>query len=104
MPGVQIPCPQIRGPAFCFDGQFAYLHGKVSHKKEWSYYDYRHDAVHHVNGVESFWRIFKQSIASTHIHVSQKYLQSYINEFAFRANRRAMAQGMGMFDLLIAAI
>lgn len=80
-----------------------YLHGKVSHgKKEWSYYDYRHDAVHHVNGVESFWRIFKQSIASTHIHVSQKYMQSYLNEFAFRANHRSMVQGM--FDLLIAAI
>jgi hypothetical protein len=80
-----------------------YTHGVVAHgKKEWSYYDYRHDAIHNVNGVESFWKLFKASIRSTHIHVSQKHMQKYLNEFAFRANHRVMQNAM--FDLLIGAI
>ncbi len=32
-----------------------YKHGAVKHgAKEWAYYDYRHDATHHTNHVESF--------------------------------------------------
>jgi len=80
-----------------------YLHGRVKHgDKEWSYYDYRHDATHHTNNVESFWRLFKKSIASTHIHVSEKHMDRYLGEFAFRSNYRQMRNAM--FDLLIAAL
>ncbi|MCI0598684.1 MAG: IS1595 family transposase [Beijerinckiaceae bacterium] len=80
-----------------------YKHGTVKHgAKEWSYYDYRHDAVHNTNRVESFWRLFKRSIASTHIHISAKYADRYLGEFAFRSNHRQMRNAM--FDLLIAAL
>ncbi len=80
-----------------------YRHGAVKHAaKEWSYYDYRHDATHHTNNVENFWRLFKNAIRSTHIHVSAKYMDRYLNEFAFRSNHRLM--GNAMFDLLIAAV
>jgi transposase len=38
-----------------------YKHGVVTHSaKEWSYYDYRHDATHHTNTVEGFWRLFDE--------------------------------------------
>lgn len=80
-----------------------YKHGTVNHgQKEWSYYDYRHDAVHNTNRVESFWRLFKKSIASTHIHISAKHAERYLGEFAFRSNHRQMNNAM--FDLLIAAL
>jgi len=80
-----------------------YMHGTVKHgAKEWAYYDYRTDAVHHVNNVESFWRLFKKSIASTHIHVSQKYMDRYLSEFTFRSNHRHLENRM--FDRLIAAL
>jgi transposase-like protein len=80
-----------------------YQHGMVKHgAKEYAYYDYRHDAVHHVNHVESFWRLFKKSVASTHIHVSAKYMDRYLREFTFRANHRERENAM--FDLLIAAV
>jgi transposase len=52
--------------------------------------------------VESFWKLFKASARSTHIHVSSKHMQKYLDEFTFRSNHRAMVNGM--FDLLIAAI
>lgn len=80
-----------------------YKHGTVNHSaKEWAYYDYRHDAVHHTNGVEGFWKIFKNSINSTHIHISAKHMDRYLGEFSFRSNHRQMRNGM--FDLLTAAL
>jgi hypothetical protein len=50
--------------------------------------------VDHIDHVESFWALFKNSIRSTHIYVSRKNLDG----FAFRANHGAM------FDLLIASV
>ncbi len=80
-----------------------YTHGTVKHGAgEFAYYDYRHEATHHTNSVEAFWRQFKNSIRSTHIHVSRKYMDRYLSEFAFRANHRQMVNGM--FDLLIGAV
>jgi transposase-like protein/predicted RNA-binding Zn-ribbon protein involved in translation (DUF1610 family) len=80
-----------------------YTHGVVKHgAKEFAYYDYRHKATHHTNTVESFWRLFKISVRSTHIHVSSKYMRRYLSEFAFRSNHRAMQNAM--FDLLIGAV
>mgnify|MGYP003631828468 CR=1 FL=1 len=80
-----------------------YVHGTVDHsKKQYARYDAELDAVHHVNNVESFWRLFKKSIASTHIHVSAKHMQKYVDEFTFRSNHRRMRNAM--FDLLIGAL
>jgi transposase-like protein len=80
-----------------------YKHGVVSHgAKEWSYYDYRHNAWHHTNHVESFWKLFKDSVKSTHIHISEKYMNRYLNEFTFRSNHREMQNAM--FDLLIGSV
>lgn len=56
----------------------------------------------HANHVESFWRLFKNSVRSTHIHVSPKYMDRYLREFTFRSNHRAMQNAM--FDLLIGAV
>lgn len=80
-----------------------YKHGSVKHgAKEWAYYDYRHGATHHTNTVESFWKLFKASVRSTHIHVSSKHMQRYLNEFSFRSNNRKMQNAM--FDLLISRL
>lgn len=80
-----------------------YRHGRVKHgAKEYAYYDSREDVVHHVNSVEAFWRVFKKSVASIHIHVSGKYMRRYLDEFTFRSNHRQMENAM--FDLLIGAV
>lgn len=79
-----------------------YKHGRVKHSRmEYARLD--DDGVnHHVNHVESFWRLFKNSVRSTHISVSPKYLDRYLREFTFRANHREMKNAM--FDLLIGAV
>ncbi|RNJ51903.1 IS1595 family transposase [Methylocystis hirsuta] len=80
-----------------------YQHGAVKHgAKEWAYFDYRTGETHHTNNVESFWKLFKKSIASTHISISAKRMEAYLGEFSFRSNNRQMRNAM--FDLLIAAL
>jgi transposase len=79
-----------------------YEHGAVDHsRKEWAWTDHQTGTKHHVNGVESFWKLFKDSI-TTHIHISEKYMDRYLGEFSFRSNHRQKKNAM--FDLLIAAL
>lgn len=74
-----------------------YEHGRVNHgEKEWA------RGEHHTNNVENFWRLFKNSVRSMHIHVSPRYMDRYLKEFTFRSNHRQMSNAM--FDLLIAAV
>lgn len=80
-----------------------YKHGTVRHRiKNWKYYDRRTGETHSTNGIESFWTLFKRSLKSTHIHVSSKHMQSYLDEFTFRSNHREMQNAM--FDLLVSRI
>ena len=80
-----------------------YAHGTVKHgQKEWAVYDYQTGETHHTNRAENFWRLFKKSVASTHIHVSAKYMDRYLGEFTFRSNHREKQNAM--FDLLIGAV
>jgi hypothetical protein len=42
----------------------------------------------HVNTAESFFAILKRGVYGSFHHVSEKHLQRYVNEFAFRWNHR----------------
>lgn len=42
----------------------------------------------HTNTIEGFWSQLKRSVHGTYHAVSSKYLQTYVNEFAFRFNLR----------------
>ena len=44
----------------------------------------------HTNSVEGFWKLVKGGIGGVYHSVSRKYLQSYIDEYCFRYNRRHM--------------
>lgn len=80
-----------------------YVHGRVSHsEKVWRGYDVNTKQFHSTNNVESFWKLFKASVRSTHIHVSSKYMNRYLAEFTFRSNHRTMQNAM--FDLIVARV
>ena len=60
---------------------------------------YRHKRVHHAskvyvsgnvhtNTIEGFWSLLKGGISGVYKAVSERYLQAYINEYAFRYNHR----------------
>jgi len=53
----------------------------------------------HTNTIEGFWSLVKRGIGGVYHSVSQKYLQSYLNEYAFRYNHRDC--GNLIFPLLV---
>jgi transposase len=53
----------------------------------------------HTNTIEGFWSTLKNGIRGTHHAVSKKWLQSYLDEFAWRYNHRA--DGEPMFTSLL---
>ena len=66
---------------------------------------YQHRRVHHAakvyvqgdahtNTIEGFWSLVKRGISGVNHSVSKKYLQSYLNEYSFRYNRRNQEQPM----------
>ena len=48
----------------------------------------------HTNNVEGFWSLVKRGIGGVYHAVSEKYLQNYLNEYAFRYNRRGSSEPM----------
>ena len=42
----------------------------------------------HTNTIEGFWSLVKRRISGVYHHCSAKYLQHYVNEYAFRYNHR----------------
>ena len=42
----------------------------------------------HTNTIEGFWSLVKRGLGGVYHSVSKKYLQSYLNEYSFRYNRR----------------
>ena len=60
---------------------------------------YKHRRIHHAarvyvvgdihtNSVEGFWSLLKRGIGGVYHAVSEKYLQSYLDEYSYRYNRR----------------
>ncbi|MBI2612031.1 IS1595 family transposase [Candidatus Gottesmanbacteria bacterium] len=72
-------------------------------------YGYKHDVVRHkdtyvvgdiyTQNVENLWSILKRGIYGVYRVVSKKYLQAYIDEYAWRYNHRQFNDKM--FDLLL---
>ena len=42
----------------------------------------------HVNNVENFWSLLKRGVMGSFHHISEKYMQAYVNEFSWRVNNR----------------
>lgn len=56
----------------------------------------------HTNTIEGFWSLVKRGLGGVYHAVSQKYLQSYLNEYSFRYNRRDSVTPM--FSLMLARV
>jgi len=48
----------------------------------------------HTNTIEGFWSLVKRGIGGVYHSVSKDYLQSYLDEYSFRYNRRNSGQPM----------
>lgn len=71
-----------------------YVHGTVNHSDMQFV-----NGDDHTQSIEGFWSRLKLSISGTHIWVSEKHLQKYVDEFSFRFNQRE--EPSLMFDRLL---
>lgn len=62
------------------------------------------DGNAHTNTIEGFWSLTKNGIRGVYHNVSTKYLQTYLNEYAFRFNRRKSLGRRNMFEAFTAQI
>lgn len=60
-----------------------YVHHRIQHSEK----VYVMGEVH-TNTIEGFWSLLKRGIGGVYHSVSRKYLQSYLDEYSFRYNRR----------------
>jgi transposase len=69
--------------------ELGYHHVSVNHSvHQWAI------GAHHTNRIEGFWSHLKRGISSTHVSVSRKHLQKYVDEFGFRYNNRQAPEQM----------
>lgn len=66
-----------------------YLHRRIHHASK----IYVAGNVH-TNTIEGFWSLIKRSLNGAHHAISEKHLQSYLDEYAFRYNHRNDEQPM----------
>jgi transposase-like protein len=69
-----------------------YTHLTVNHSRGYV------DGHAHTNTIDGFWSLVKRGIKGVYYQVGLPYLQSYLNEYAFRYNRRKVM--VPMFTLL----
>lgn len=72
-----------------------YDHQTVKHNAE----QYVRGAIH-TNSIEGFWSLLKRGIIGVYHFTSEKHLQKYVDEFAFRYNSRAMHDANRFADML----
>lgn len=58
----------------------------------------------HTNTIEGFWSLTKNGIRGVYHNVSTKYLQQYLNEYAYRFNRRKSLGRHDMFKAFVGQI
>jgi transposase len=70
-------------PAYDYLKEHGFKHKRIHHaSKVWV------AGNAHINTIEGFWSLLKRGIDGVYHAVSQKHLQSYINEYSFRYNHR----------------
>jgi transposase-like protein len=52
------------------------------------------DGYAHTNTIDGFWSLVKRGIGGVYYQVGPEYLQSYLNEYAFRYSRRKVMRPM----------
>jgi transposase-like protein len=70
-------------------GKMGYVHNRINHSQR----VYVMGDVH-TQTIEGFWSLLKRGIGGVYHSVSEKYLQTYCDEYAFRYNRRTAGEPM----------
>jgi transposase len=80
-------------------GREGYQHERVNHSEK----VYVSGDVH-TQTIEGFWALLKGGLTGVYHSVSTRHLQSYLDEYVFRYNNRAITGRRGMFDAFLSRI
>jgi len=69
------------------DLNYDYIHNVINHAEKYV------EGNVHTNGVENFWSLLKRTIGGTYISVEPFHLFRYLDEQAFRFNKRKLSDG-----------
>jgi transposase len=69
--------------------EHGYVHKRVQHQQN-AYVM----GEAHTNSIEGFWSLVKRGIGGVYHSLSRKYVQSYLDEYSFRCNRRFAEEPM----------
>jgi len=74
------------------------LHATINHATEYV------NGIVHTNGIENFWSLVKRAWYGTHHHYSEKYMNLYISESAYKfSNRKEPQIFEHMMNLMVTA-
>ena len=62
-----------------------YIHKVIDHAEAYV------DGVIHTNGMENYWSLLKRTIKGTYVSIEPFHLFRYLDEQAFRFNRRKLS-------------
>jgi transposase-like protein len=93
-PNAHVMTDQHTAYAYLKDAGY-YKHFTVSHVDG----QYVRNRLFHINSIEGFWGNMKRGLYGVYRQVSTKYLQAYVDEYAFRHTHRK--HGEQMFAILL---
>jgi len=76
------------------DLNYDYMRNVINHAEKYV------DGQVHTNGIENFWSLLKRTIGGTYVSVEPFHLFRYLDEQAFRFNRRKSKDSERFFEVL----
>src|SRR5829696_7831155 len=76
------------------DLNYDYMHNVINHAEKYA------EGNVHTNGIENFWSLLKRTIGGTYVSVEPFHLFRYLDEQAFRFNRRKANDADRFFEVL----
>ena len=71
-----------------------YVHNVIDHAEKYA------EGRVHVNGIENFWSLLKRGIKGTYVSIEPFHLFRYLDEQAFRFNKRKNSDGQRFIETL----
>jgi ISXO2 transposase-like protein len=76
------------------DLNYDYMHSVINHAEKYV------EGNVHTNGIENFWSLLKRTIGGTYVSVEPFHLFRYLDEQAFRFNRRKATDADRFFEVV----
>jgi len=78
--------------------EFGYVHKAIDHAKKYV------EGRVHTNCIENFWSLLKRALGGTYVAVAPFHLERYVDEQAFRFNKRKGSDASRFYEVLLSVV